>query len=127
MKVGGKIDRVDHNGNGIHIIDYKTGANPITQKEADSDLQLSIYALAATHIPEYPFNRKPEDIKLSLYYFDTPQIVTTLRTKEQLENAKKQILDYKKQIEESDFKCSHGYLCVEMECEYKLFCRAEEK
>ena len=127
LKVGGKIDRVDHNGNGIHIIDYKTGANPITQKEADSDLQLSIYALAATHIPEYPFNRKPEDIKLSLYYFDTPQIVTTLRTKEQLENAKKQILDYKKQIEESDFKCSHGYLCVEMECEYKLFCRAEEK
>jgi len=127
IKVGGKIDRVDEDGKGIGIIDYKTGANPLTQKEADKDLQLSIYALAASEISEYPFNRKAEEIKLSLYYFDTPQVVTTKRSKEQLTDAKKEILNYKKQIEESDFKCSHGYLCDEMECEYKLFCRSDEK
>ena len=91
----GKIDRVDKNGKGIEIIDYKTGAKPLTQKEADSDLQLSLYGLAATSIPEYPFNRQSDNVKLSLMYFDTPQIVTTTRTKEELEEARKMIEDYK--------------------------------
>lgn len=124
LRVGGKIDRVDADGNGVHIIDYKTGAKPLTQKEADNDLQLCIYAMAATLIPEYPFNRKPDEVKLSLYYFDTPQIVTTKRTSEQIEKAKEEILSYKKQIEESDFKCSGNMLC--QICEYKLFCRADD-
>jgi len=124
LKVGGKIDRVDAEGSGVHIIDYKTGSHPLTQKEADNDLQLCIYAMAASLIPEFPFNRKPEDIKLSLYYFDTPQVVTTKRSKEQIEEAKKIILDYRKQIEESDFKCSKNILCES--CEYKLFCQADE-
>ena len=77
----GKIDRVDSNGGSIHVIDYKTGAKALTRKQADKDLQLSIYGLAATLIPEQPFNRKPDKVKLSLMYFDTPQVVTTERTK----------------------------------------------
>ena len=125
LSIGGKIDRVDADRKGIHIIDYKTGANALTQKEADKDLQLSIYALAGTLIPEYPFNRKPQDVKLSLYYFDNPQIVNTFRTDGQLEDAKKEIFKVRSEIEKSDFKCSHGYLCDEMECEYKLFCRSD--
>jgi len=125
LRVGGKIDRVDVHGDGLEIIDYKTGATPLTQNEAEKDLQLSIYGLAATSIPEYPFQRKPERVKLSLMYFDTPQIVTTTRTKEELDEAKKTIEDYKKQIEDSDFKCSRSMLCET--CEYKLFCRSDEK
>jgi len=125
LRVGGKIDRVDLRDNVLEIIDYKTGAKPLTQKEADSDLQLSLYGLAATSIPEYPFNRQSDNVKLSLMYFDTPQIVTTTRTKEELEEARKIIEDYKKQIEESDFKCSGNMLCES--CEYKLFCRSDEK
>jgi len=123
LRVGGKIDRVDKDGNGIHIIDYKTGAKPLSQREADNDLQLSIYALAGTLIPEYPFGQKPENVKLSLYYFDNPQIVTTIRTSKQLEEARIMILDYRKQIEKSDFGCSGNILCKS--CEYKLFCRAD--
>jgi DNA helicase-2/ATP-dependent DNA helicase PcrA len=123
LRVGGKIDRVDVQGDGLEIIDYKTGATALTQNEADKDLQLSIYGLAATSIPEYPFNQNPEKVKLSLMYFDTPQIVTTSRTKVELDEARKTIEDYKKQIEESDFKCSHSMLCEN--CEYKLFCRVE--
>lgn len=125
LRVGGKIDRVDIKGEVLEIVDYKTGATPLTQKEGDKDLQLSIYGLAATSIPEYPFNRNPEKVKLSLMYFDTPQVVTTERSREDLEEAKKVIEDYKKQIEESDFKCSGNLLCET--CEYKLFCRADEK
>ncbi|OGM09541.1 hypothetical protein A2159_00110 [Candidatus Woesebacteria bacterium RBG_13_34_9] len=127
LNVGGKIDRVDLHNDVLEIIDYKTGATPLKQKQAQEDLQLSIYGLAATTIPDYPFNHKPEKVKLSLMYFDTPQIVTTTRTKEQLEKAKGVIEDYKKQIEGSNFKCSHGYLCDEENCEYKLFCRTDER
>ena len=124
LRVGGKMDRIDVHGDTLEIVDYKTGANPLSQKDADKDLQLSIYALAATSIPELPFNRKPEKIKLSLYYFDTPQIVTTTRTEEQLEEARKIIEDFKKQIEKSDFKCSGHMFC--QNCEYKLFCRTDK-
>jgi RecB family exonuclease len=55
LKIGGIIDRIDKTKNGIEIIDYKTGAHPVTQKEADESLQLSIYALAATKIYEKPW------------------------------------------------------------------------
>ena len=123
LKVGGKMDRVDVHEDSIEIIDYKTGANPMGQKEADGDLQLSIYALAATSIPEFPFSRNPDKVKLSLYYFDTPQIVSTTRTRQQLEEAKKTIEDFKSQIEKSDFKCYGNMLCEK--CEYSLFCRSE--
>jgi len=123
LKVGGKMDRVDVHGDTLEIIDYKTGATALSQSQADNDLQLSIYALAATSIPEFPFARKPESVKLSLYYFDNPQIVTTERTKEQLTEARKTIGDYKKQIENSDFLCSGNMLCEK--CEYSLFCRSE--
>lgn len=124
LRVGGKIDRVDELGNTIRVVDYKTGATALTQKQADTDLQLSIYGLAATSIPEAPFGREPKKVRLSLMYFDKPQIVTTTRTKKQLEEAKREIEGYKKQIEESDFQCSKGYLC--RTCEYKLFCGVDE-
>jgi len=60
--------------------------------------------LAATSIPEFPFARKPENVKLSLYYFDNPQIVSTIRTKEQLNEARKTIEDYKKLFNSLGFK-----------------------
>jgi len=123
LRVGGKMDRLDVHGDGLEIIDYKTGAKPLSQSQADSDLQLAIYALAATSIPEFPFARAPEKVKLSLYYFDTPQIVSTTRTKEQLTEARKTIEDYKKQIEHSDLRCSGGILCEN--CEYSFLCRSD--
>jgi hypothetical protein len=94
----------------------------MTQKDADSALQLSIYALAATKIPDTPFHRKPSDITLSLMYFDTQEIVTTHRTQVQLSEAEDEILEYARQIEESDFRCSGNFLCGN--CEYKSYCSA---
>lgn len=120
LRIGGKIDRVDVKGDTLEIIDYKTGANPLSQKQADENLQLSIYALAATSIPEPPFARDPAKVKLSLHYFDPPQVVTTTRTRKDLKKARGTVLDYKKQIESSDFKCSGSFLCKN--CEYKFLC-----
>ena len=120
LKVGGKIDRIDETDGGIEIIDYKTGANVPTQKEVDHDLQLTIYALAATQLIEKPFGKKPEEIKLTLYYFDGQKKLTTKRTQEQLKEAIGEIYEIRREIEESDFKCSGGYFC--RNCEYRMFC-----
>jgi RecB family exonuclease len=65
------MDRVDlESGDMIKILDYKTGATIPTQKEVDRNLQLTFYALAATTLREYPFEKNPEDVKLSLYFLD---------------------------------------------------------
>ncbi|MEK7533375.1 MAG: PD-(D/E)XK nuclease family protein, partial [Patescibacteria group bacterium] len=120
IKIGGKIDRVDiRPDKTLEIIDYKTGRMP-SKREVDANLQLSMYALAASEIPAIPFGKKPEDITLSLYFFDTQTRISTTRTAEQLEKEKIAIIDIAKQIEQSDFHCSGNQLCAE--CEYKLFC-----
>jgi len=120
LKIGGKIDRVDDLGNEmIEIIDYKTGRVP-SKRKLDTNLQLSMYALAATQIEEAPFNRTPEQVKLSLYFFDTQEKISTTRTREQLEKDIEAIREIAKEIEASDFKCSGSELCLN--CEYKLFC-----
>jgi DNA helicase II / ATP-dependent DNA helicase PcrA len=124
LRVGGKIDRLDIlTKDKIEIIDYKTGATIPSQNDVDNNLQLSFYALAAVAIPTDPFARKPEDIKLSLYFLDQQEKITTLRTKRQLDDAVKEIFEVRNQIEESDFKCSGSMLCEK--CEYNLFCRQE--
>ncbi len=124
LVIGGKIDRVDDLGDGrIEIIDYKTGANVPTQKDVDHDMQLTFYALAATTLREKPFNKKPEEVLLTLYYFDGAKKMTTTRTRSELEKAKEEILKMREKIETSNFKCSGNMLCKT--CEYKLICQAD--
>lgn len=120
LKIGGKIDRIDLLPDGkIEIVDYKTGRMP-TKREMDTSLQLSMYAIAASEIPGAPFGRSPEDIRLTLYFFDTGEGVSLTRTKEQLEKEKAFILQVANDIESSDFRCSGNQLCAK--CEYKMFC-----
>lgn len=115
LKIGGKIDRIDElPGGTLEVIDYKTGANVPTQKDIDLDLQMTIYALAATI-------KKPIDkVKLAFYYFDTGTKIETIRTAEQLAAAKKELLALRDQIASSDFLCSGNLLCKS--CEYKMLC-----
>ncbi len=121
IKIGGKIDRVDILPDGkLEIIDYKTGRMP-SKREVDTNLQLSMYALAASEIPAIPFGKKPEDIVLSLYFFDTQTKVSTTRTANQLQREKEAIISIAHEIEGSNFHCSGHQLCAD--CEYQLFCR----
>jgi DNA helicase-2/ATP-dependent DNA helicase PcrA len=125
LKVGGKIDRVDQYPDGsIEIIDYKTSATIPTQKEVDKNLQLSFYALAASNIPFAPFGKKLNEIRLSLYFLDQQQKITTTRTPEEMEKAQAEIFEVREEIEKSDFKCSGHMFCLQG-CEYSLFCKAD--
>lgn len=121
LRIGGRIDRVDVLPDGrIEIVDYKTGVNVPTQKQIDKDLQMSFYAIAATTLKEFPFGKKPGEIVLTFYYFEDGKKITTSRTREQLEEVRKEIFSIREEIENSDFSCSGSYLCKD--CEFKLFC-----
>jgi len=125
LKIGGRIDRVDVFKDGtIEIVDYKTGATIPTQKDVDKNLQLSFYALAATKIPTVPFGKTPDKVKLSLYFLDEQEKISTTRTAKQLEEATKEIFKVRDEIEKSDFKCSNHMFC-QMGCEFSLFCKPE--
>ena len=125
LKIGGKMDRVDILPDGtVEIIDYKTGAKVPTQAQADKDLQLSFYALAASKLTGDVFNVDVGKLKMSFYYFEEQVKVTTHRTKRQLAEVEKEIFDWRERIETSDFKCSKHMFCDN--CEYHLFCAADE-
>jgi DNA helicase-2/ATP-dependent DNA helicase PcrA len=124
LKIGGRVDRVDDLGNGeIEIVDYKTGATIPSQKEVDENLQLSFYALAATKIPTVPFAKSPDKVKLSLYFLDEQEKISTTRTAKQLGEAVADILKVRDEIEKSDFKCS-GHMFCQTGCEFSLFCKS---
>jgi DNA helicase II / ATP-dependent DNA helicase PcrA len=126
LKIVGIMDRVDGLGdNKVEIIDYKTGLNVPTQKEIDANLQLTIYALAVSEVKERFLGKNADEIMLSLYYLERETKLTTTRTKEQLEEAKKEILDIAERISKSDFKCSGSALC--QRCEYKMLCNSSSR
>jgi putative RecB family exonuclease len=77
----GFIDRIDYDMDNdyLRIIDYKTSRIPLTQAEADEDVQLSMYALVAKYLfPEY------KRVKLELHYVREGSVVMTSRTDDQL-------------------------------------------
>jgi DNA helicase-2/ATP-dependent DNA helicase PcrA len=123
VKIAGRIDRIDKaSGNKIEIIDYKTGDNIPTQKKLETDLQLTLYALAANEVKDKTLGKEPEEILLSLYYLEKGLKLTTTRSKEQLLEARELILEKVKEIENSDFKCSGSMFCKT--CEYKILCHS---
>jgi len=120
LKIGGKIDRVDETLEGkLEIIDYKTGKRP-SDKEIAGNLQMTVYALAACDSGIY--NKKPEEVILSFYFFDAQEKVTSTRTKEQLEEAKDKLAQKAQEIASSDFPPRVGKWCDF--CDFRLICEA---
>ena len=121
VKVSGKIDRVDKKDKGIEIIDYKTGEdNPKASKA--HELQLAIYALAATRVKDNVLNRKPQDIILTLYFLEGDTKKSMHFTRQDLEKFEDELIEKITEIENSDFKCSGNILCKN--CEFKMLCSA---
>ncbi len=119
VKVFGKIDRIDVTPTGIEIIDYKTGEdNPKAFKA--HELQLAMYALAATRVKDPILNRKPDEITLSLYFLEGNTKKSMTFTQEDLEKFEDELVSKIEEIEKSEFKCSKNVLCVN--CEYRLLC-----
>lgn len=120
--LAGIIDRIDKpTGETYEIIDYKTGRRMPAQDAVDKDLQLSIYNLGL--LKKWPFI-KPEQVKLSLYYLEHGEKISSKRAPEALEETKKEILNTIHEIQErekkADFPPTPGPWC--QWCPYRPIC-----
>jgi len=120
LTLGGRIDRVDILSDGtLEIIDYKTGQSP-KNRDVTKDAQLTVYALAASEPGIY--NKKPENVIVSFYFFEDQIKISATRSLGQLEKEKKEIALKADEISRSDFKPTPGKHCDF--CEFRLICEA---
>lgn len=113
-KFFGYIDRIDKlPEGGVEIIDYKTG-NPRDQKAVDKDAQVTFYAIAAKEA----LGQDPK--KLSLYFLESGEKISTTRTEKQLEEKKEEVGGAVKKIKGGDFEANPGMHCNW--CSYKDIC-----
>jgi len=125
LKVGGVIDRIDlKEKDKIEIIDYKTGERTPDQKAVDRNDQLTLYALAASTIPDFSFVRPAEKIILSLYFLKNNVKLSSQRTKEEIEKFREKVIETAQKIEKSSFPSKPGVPFPCKFCEYKLLCDA---
>ncbi|MFZ5845360.1 MAG: ATP-dependent helicase [Patescibacteria group bacterium] len=120
LKLAGKIDRVDTFPDGkIEIIDYKTG-QALKKRDATRDLQLTVYALAATDPGIY--HKPPEKVIVSFYFLEGQEKISATRESQQLEEAKQEIAQKAEEVARSDFQPTPGKHCDF--CEFRLICEA---
>jgi len=107
----GKIDRIDRDSEGLHIIDYKTGA----PREPDT-LQLQMYGLIVVRA------FAPAPIRASCLYLETGEWITRAATEETMAQA---LEDVRRQVAavvaEREYAASAGPLCGY--CDFLEICR----
>ena len=115
VRIHGGIDRIDRlPDGGIEVIDYKTGKTT-SQKDVSENLQLTIYALACRDALGLG---TPE--RVTLYFTESAQRMSTTRTDEQLDAARVEILDRVALIRAGEFTATPGKSC--QWCDYRAMC-----
>ena len=109
----GTIDRIDKLGDGVEIIDYKTGS-PKKTLAKDEKLQLMIYAVAAKKV----LGLNP--LRLTYYYLDDGSTCSFDIKEDDIENTEAEIREIMDKIKRSNFKPSPGWHC--QYCDFKDIC-----
>ena len=115
VKLRGYIDRVDKlDSGGLSIIDYKTDKELFAKDALETNLQLTLYQLAAQETWQFPVER------LTLYHFrsNTPCSCEP-RDEAQLEEARHLVLEVAKNIAEERFPAIENQNCP---CDFPEHC-----
>ncbi|MDP3785017.1 MAG: PD-(D/E)XK nuclease family protein [bacterium] len=120
--LAGIIDRIDKpTDDSYEIIDYKTSRKMPSQEMVDKNLQLSIYNLGLTR--RWP-HLKSAEVKLSLYFLEHGEKISSTRPPEALEETKKEVLRTIREIQEREktmnFPPMPGSWCAW--CPYRPIC-----
>lgn len=122
LKIGsvvlkGRIDRIDKSGDGVEIIDYKTG-QPKTQENIEDDRkkreQLYLYQLAAERVLGLKVN------KLTFHYLEGNTKVSFLGTPKDLLKLEEDVLERVNQIKKGVFDATPGIHCKF--CDFRDIC-----
>ncbi len=105
-------------GTEVELIDYKTG-RPKSQKDADTSLQLSVYALAA----ERTLGLRPT--RLTFYNLGNNEAVSGVRTPKDLEDVVKEISKVAAAIRAGQFEPAPGFVC--RRCDFTALCPTQEE
>lgn len=97
----------------VEIIDYKTGQKK-SQRDVDKDLQVSLYALGVEQA------LKLDPAKMSLYFVEDGEKISTTRTDKQLEDAKKEVMKVVEKIKDGGFEATPGMHCNF--CDFREIC-----
>ncbi len=86
-----------------------------------------MYALAATdgtltYMGLLEKTPNPKQVKVSFYFFETQEKISTFRKAEDIQNLKQELLQKAQDISQSDFSPTPGKYCDF--CDYKLLCEA---
>lgn len=115
--INGRIDRIDVLPDGsIEVLDYKTGRVMPSQLEADGDVQLAIYRLAAEELL-FP----DKTVTTSLYYLRHGMKLIARLQPEQLEAMQEQIGAAIAGIEQGNFPPRVTNWCDW--CDYRPYCK----
>jgi ATP-dependent DNA helicase UvrD/PcrA len=115
----GRIDQVNSLGrNDVEIVDYKTGKAK-KDSDAQKDLQLSIYAIAAREIFEW------NPVRMVFHYLQDNQRQETTRDAKQLDEALRVVQETAADIRAAEFPAKPGFIC--RNCAYKPICPAHEE
>src|SRR5229473_944092 len=124
----GRIDQVNSLGrvdrsaaiktNDVEIVDYKTGKAK-KDSDAQKDLQLSIYAIAAKEIFEW------NPVRMVFHYLQDNQRQETTRDARQLDEALRVVQETAADIRAGEFTAKPGFIC--RNCAYKPICPAHEE
>lgn len=117
--VGGFIDRIDRTPDGILVRDYKTAYLLPEREELDSNLQLSIYAMAAERM--FP----GEKVALELHFVRQGVRMRTRRTAAQLNAARLYVETLGTRTEQAaEYPPTLNTYCAS--CSYRVDCPAYE-
>jgi putative RecB family exonuclease len=129
IKVNGVLDRIDRHPDGsIEFIDYKTGRAQ-SQGRVDRDEQLTTYALALARgavIEEGTGEPIPAASKLTLYFTESDQAISTTRSPEQLAEHEAHLVEIAMRIRGGDFTAVPDYRRCGW-CDYRRICPSRYK